>query len=580
MHDASELEDALRRIDGRGYKAYKTIAGTYRSQCGKYQVCIDHVQGDPFAEPSRFRILVGASEAALPSWAIDSRDARTATADFLNRQLAGAFDRLEEHCGSGKSGALVIQRPRQEVLERTSLLIHAGGKVEARFRVGLPARGRTVLGRAAASLIFNTMDRAIAESLFFSSIDEADLRQHADSLHTSIALRHQLKAQGLVAFVADGAVLPRRSGVDSRAASGGDVVAFKSPSSMRVDLVVEGHGPISGMGIPRGVNLIVGGGYHGKSTLLAALESGVYDHIPGDGRERVVAVDGAVKIRADDGRAVAGVDIRNFINGLPGGQNTGCFSTANASGSTSQAAAIVEALEVGATCLLLDEDTCATNFMIRDARMQRLISCDDEPIRPFIDRVGQLCRDQGVSTVIVVGGAGDYFDVADTVVGMRAYRPQELTAQAREVANQIPSLRREQEFQWCGQKARHICRETFQLAKHRRRGRGIDERIKIQVRGSDRLAIGSEEIVFSAVEQVVEAGQVRAMAEAMVWLKGCSDLEERTLPEMLAEVVSVAKADGLSCLQRQPTGDLAAFRVYELAGLLGRLRTLKIRSAT
>ena len=181
-------------------------------------------------------------------------------------------------------------------------------------------------------------------------------------------------------------LLPRRSGVDDRPLEGGGVVPFRSPESLRVVLQAPNAGSVPGMGVPVGVTLVVGGGFHGKSTLLRALEAGVYNHRPGDGRERVVSDPDTVKVRAEDGRAVAGVDISAFIDGLPLGQDTHHFTTPNASGSTSQAATIVEALESGAHALLVDEDTSATNFMLRDRRMQSLVPKDAEPITPFQPR--------------------------------------------------------------------------------------------------------------------------------------------------------------------------------------------------
>lgn len=127
---------------------------------------------------------------------------------------------------------------------------------------------------------------------------------------------------------------------------------------------------IRGMGIPEGVTLIIGGGYHGKSTLLQALEQGVYNHVKGDGREYVITRADALKLRAEDGRAVSHLDLSLFIHDLPNGKDTHCFSTEDASGSTSQAAGVLEGMEAETSCFLIDEDTSATNFLVRDAFMQ------------------------------------------------------------------------------------------------------------------------------------------------------------------------------------------------------------------
>ena len=171
-------------------------------------------------------------------------------------------------------------------------------------------------------------------------------------------------------------------------------IHFVSPSSMEVTLNLPNHGPLKGMGIPKGITLIVGGGYHGKSTLLEALELGVYNHIAGDGREYVITESDAVKIRAEDGRSIKSADISLFINDLPNGKDTCCFYTEDASGSTSQAANVMEAIETGSRLLLIDEDTSATNFMIRDELMQRVVKRSQEPITPFIERVQWLAQEK------------------------------------------------------------------------------------------------------------------------------------------------------------------------------------------
>ncbi|RME97400.1 MAG: ATPase, partial [Chloroflexi bacterium] len=376
-------------------------------------------------------------------------------------------------------------------------------------------------------------------------------------------------ALGLVAFVANGAILPRRSGVDDRPLSGAGVVPFQSPANLQVELNLPHAGRVTGMGIPVGVTLIAGGGYHGKSTLLSALERGVYNHIPGDGRELVVSHPAAVKIRAEDGRRVEGVDLRPFINNLPNGNNAAAFCTQNASGSTSQAANIIEALEVGARLLLLDEDTCATNLMIRDARMQALVEKSGEPITPFIDRVRALAA-QGVSSVLVLGGSGDYFDVADTVIRMDGYRPQCVTDRARAIARQLPTGRRpEGDAVWPATLPRIPLAKSLNPRKGKR---------PVSIKGHALRAVqfGSEEIDLSAVAQLVDEGQVRAIGRALnlareQWMDG-----RRTVPEVVAGVMEQLENAGLDALDTHVSGDFTAFRSFELAAALNRLRTLKI----
>jgi len=375
---------------------------------------------------------------------------------------------------------------------------------------------------------------------------------------------------GLVSFVADGSVLPRRSGVDPRPMDRGRAVPFRSPPSMRVELDTPNHGTLTGMGIGEGVTLIVGGGYHGESTLLSAIQNGVYNHIPGDGREFVVSLESAVKIRAEDGRRVEKVDISPFISELPGGVDTREFSTENASGSTSQASNIMEALEAGATLLLMDEDTSATNFLIRDRRMQELVPKEIEPITPFIDKVRQLYRERGVSTILVLGGSGDYLDVADRVICMVEFLPQDLTERAREVAERYPSGRRFEGGEVFGEVSERIpVKESFDPSRGRKA-------VKIKAKGEDTILFGREEIDLSSVEQIVDTAQTRAIGDAIYYSTRYMD-GRRSLREVVERVVDDVRREGLDVIGPFVSGAYAAFRGVDLAAAINRLRSLKVK---
>lgn len=568
MQPLTQLLDELRRLDGRGYKAYKAIRGAY--DAGDFALHIDHVQGDPFAEPSRLRAIIPPHTAALPEWAVRDAARRIAAADFLNRTFHDALRRTRRSRGSGSSGELTVLRPGQQVLVRASLAVHHDGTVEARFRAGLPARGRTILGREAAALIGDDVVHAVRDGLRFTALDADALRTHVETVEDARALRAQLPEQGLVAFVADGALLPRRSGIDDRPLQQDVAVPFRSPDALRVTLRAPNAGPVPGMGVPRGVTLIVGGGFHGKSTLLRAIERGVYDHVPGDGRERVVTDADAVKVRAEDGRAVAGTDIGNFIGRMPGGADARSFVTANASGSTSQAASIVEAIESGARVLLLDEDTSATNFMIRDARMQSLIADEHEPITPFIDRARQLADERNISTIIVVGGSGDYFDVADTVIAMRQYEPDEVTAEAKRIAAALPTSRRTGGGPWTPVRTRVPLPDSIDPSRGRRD-------VDIRARTEDRVMFGTQEVELSAVEQIVEPAQARAMARAIAAARGTHIDGRSSIADALHAIMHDLVTRGLDAFQPEATGELAAFRIHELAAFLARIRGLAVR---
>ncbi len=560
----SKLTDRLLSIDARSYPAYKSIKGAY--DFGDFVLHIEHVQGDPFAAPSRLRAEIPLEKAGFPEDLTGPQPRRLALCHVLAKGFADELARHSGHKGSGKSGLLFLDRPGQQILATTAMEIR-GDRIHARFFAGLPAAGRRVLGRRAVDMLCQDLPRAVESALFSRNLDLDRLRQAADCNEDAWAARRALDGLGLVAFVADGAILPRRSGVDDRPMNKG-AVPFESPASLRVTLELPHAGRVTGMGIPKGVTLIVGGGFHGKSTLLQAIERGVYDHEPGDGRQLVVTDSSAVKVRAEDGRSVASVDISAFISNLPSGHDTRNFSTQNASGSTSQATNIVEAVEAGTKLLLLDEDTSATNFMIRDERMQRLISKDHEPITPFVDKVRQMHRDLGVSTILVMGGSGDYFDVADTVIAMERYVPKDVTKEARRIAAASPTQRTPEGGGTFGS-IRH--RTPLPASLDPRKGRKAES---VKSRGTKTVLFGTEEIDMTAVPQLVHPGQLRAVGRALLKVKERAD-GKATISEILDWVEENIRRQGLTWLG--PAADLHAFRRQELAAALDRLRTLRAR---
>ncbi len=583
MLSSQALGQLLRQLDQRSYKAYKQIQGSY--QFPGFVLIIDYVQGDPFAAPSRLRVQVpqaGQGGAGFPKFLYASRSREIALRDYLTRQFDRVASQLRERRGSGKSGLMAIASPTQQVLERNALLV-SDDQVEARFVVGLPARGRSILGDQAAELLCEDLPQIVARSLQYTALNADAIQHHVETVEDADGLRQQLANQRLVTFIADGAILPRRSGVDDRPLLE-QALPFQSPESLRVELNRPNAGKITGMGIPQGVTLIVGGGYHGKSTLLSAIAHGIYNHIPGDGREAVVSDHTAVKIRAEDGRSIAGVNISPFINHLPLGRSTIQFSTENASGSTSQAANIMEALEVAAKVLLVDEDTSATNFMIRDRRMQALIAKEQEPITPFVDKIRQLYADYGVSSVLVMGGSGDYFEVADTVIAMTEFEPSDVTEQARAIAAQYATHRTPEGGASFGVIHPRILQAKRLDAKfhpkfhskHSKDSQDNPRGPKLKVRDVNELIFGAETIDLSAVEQIREVGQLRAIGAAVAYLQQHYLNGRRSLPQIIDAVMADLEAGGLDILTHSPQGDLAAFRPFELAAVVNRLRSLEI----
>jgi predicted ABC-class ATPase len=571
MRLLSDLNTVLHRMDGRGYNAYHDAKGVWAIDADTV-LSIDWVQGDPYAAPSRVSVRVAPERANFATELLAGDARRTGLACHLARAFARAADDAPTVQGSGRSGELRMEDPGQVVGAQTAVMIEADGAIEARFRVGLPARGRRVLGEEAATLLCEIVPGLVEATLLAEAHDADGLRESALAQEDVLALRAALDRAGLVAFVADRASLPRQSGISDRPLEAPGVVRFESPDSLRVTLTAPNAGEVRGMGIPRGVTLIVGGGFHGKSTLLRAIEAGVYEHCPGDGRERVVADRAAVKIRAEDGRSVAAVDISPFIDGLPGGEDTRAFSTLNASGSTSQAASLAESLEAGARVLLVDEDTAATNFMIRDRRMQALVPSEGEPITPFVDRVRELHENHGVSTVLVIGGSGDYLDVADTVIRMDGYRAFDVTDDARRVAREHPTGRTPEPGPPLGERPGRV---PLAASVDPRRGK---RPVSIKVSDQDELLFGRSSIDLTAVEQIVSRAQLRAIGAALALARERFMDGERPVAEVLDRVDALIASEGLDTLDDRRIGEMAAFRRFELAAALNRLRTLVIGS--
>ncbi|PTX63313.1 putative ABC-class ATPase [Melghirimyces profundicolus] len=563
------LKQTLSRIDGKGYKAYKDLQGEYRFP--HFQLMIDYVQGDPFAAPSRIRVRMPQSEAKIPEEWFTQPHRKVALEDWIARVWAEKAARYSFRAkGTGKSGLIGVDRPGQEILPRTAAVV-TRDYVEVRVTVGLPAQGRRVLGRKAEEMLCDYLPRLVMEATPADSIDREGVEERMKLVDNQRAIRQYLKEKGWIAFIANSAVLPRESGISDRPLKGENVVEFRAPESLEVSVKVPHGSPIRGMAIRDGITLIVGGGYHGKSTLLNALERGVYDHIAGDGREYVITDAEAVKVRAEDGRRVEKVNISPFINNLPFGRDTVRFSTEDASGSTSQATNIVESLEMGASCLLIDEDTSATNFMIRDGRMQKLVAKGKEPITPFIDKVRQLYEEKGTSSILVLGGSGDYFDVADTVIMMDEYLPYEVTREAKEVARIQTNDR-----------SREGGEEFGEVTPRKVLGKGFDPRKgkkeKVDAKGLRSIQFGSTVVDLSGVEQLVDVSQTRAIAEMMRLIGKKAD-GGKTLRELIEAIYAEIGQKGLDVIspfKGQHPGDLALPRKHEVAAAVNRLRTLRV----
>lgn len=567
MKTAAELKSLLTRIDRRGYPAYKDIRGMYSFP--EYVLSIDHVQGDPFAAPSKLSVYVDGRNGGFPRKLYDTRYRRIALQDQLTRGFGRQAERVAFKAkGSGKSGLISVSRCGQEILERTACSIDPeNGRIVMRFEVGLPANGRTINAREAEKIFFDFLPECVEQALLYRNADGEKLQAVADLADDQHHIRTVLPEMGLCAFVADGSVLPRESGVSSRPMKGG--VKFKSPEEMKVSIQLPHRGEITGMGMRKGITLIVGGGYHGKSTLLKALELGVYDHIAGDGREYVITDDTAVKIRAEDGRSIKDTDISMFINDLPNGKDTVSFATEDASGSTSQAANVIESMEAGTSLFLIDEDTSATNFMIRDELMQRVIHRDMEPITPFIDRIRELYDRYGISTVIVAGSSGAYFHVADNIIQMDRYIPKDITGYAKREAEGFPAIRGVDKP--AGEPDFSRCPKASGAFKG-------GSRIKLKTMGREAVSIDRETIDLRYVEQIVDSEQVTALGHCVKYAQKNIFDGKTTLLQVVDQLEAVMEKQGMAavCESRSSVANMARPRRQEIFACFDRYRSLKL----
>ena len=565
MNHASDLKKQLLSIHRKSYPAYKSLKGVY--DFGEYTLSIDHVQGDPFASPSHVTIRIPFSVHRFPKDLYKTPETKAAFEDHLLRRFASQIRKFSFQAkGSGKSGLLSVSSCGQEILSRTACEICTSkdSTLIFRFHIGFPANGRTINATELEKILFDFLPACVERGCLYRTCDKKKLTETFELAEDQTFIRKEIHRLGLAAFVADGSILPRQSGVSDLPMKDG--VAFSSPESLRVTLHLPHRGSLSGMGIPHGITLIVGGGYHGKSTLLKALETGVYPHIAGDGREYVITDESAVKLRSEDGRIIKNVDISLFINDLPNGRDTTSFSTLDASGSTSQAAGTVESIEAESRLFLIDEDTSATNFMVRDTFMQQVISREKEPITPFLERARDLYEKAGISTILVAGSSGAFFHIADTVIQMDCYHPVDITEKVKTLCKDYP-LSPSSPAPFRMPSAKRIFARPSKKQADRRDG-------KIRQRSKDVFSIGKEEVDLRYVEQIKDSEQTASLALLLGYAKDHYSDGKKTIPEIADLLYQELKQNGYSGFFRNSyiPGGYAIPRLQEIHACLNRYR--------
>ena len=541
-----QLTAKLKKLEKQNYRAYQQIKGQY--DFADFELHIDHIQGDPYASASRFRATRAWSLTGLDWLKEKSYEYQVAARDFIARSFS-EFAKQESTVSIALTG--------QTVLDNTAVVFTEHG-IEIRFRINLPADGRSILAKKANNIITFYLPKFIRRATLERELNIDAMIKHCETIEDQEALRAQLDENNLAAFVANGSVLPRIAGNCDLPMK--DAVPFVAPESLSVTLNTPNQGDVTGLGIPKGITLIVGGGFHGKSTLLNAVERSIYNHIPGDGREGIVTAIDTMKIRAEDGRCVHSLNLSNYINHLPMQKDTSDFSTQDASGSTSQAAWLQESIEAGVQTLLIDEDTSATNFMIRDERMQALVSKGAEPITPLVDRIGQLREEMGISTIVVMGGSGDYLDVADTVIQMHDYQAVNVTEKAQEVIAQHPTQRTNE------------CETALETFMPRSLNRAslmnilTDGKFRVNAKGKESLRFGKEFADLSALEQLESPSEVNAIGWAWFQFAQTPGWSNNPAKEFNAILENEWHAN-------MPNyGDLAKPRTLDVMAALNRMR--------
>jgi len=540
----------LRAIDGQPYAHYARLRGVHVRT--PFEIEVDRVPADPFAGPARLRVRVPAALTGIPGELLSTATGRTAVEDFLTRAAAEALRDLFGRAGPLPPGAgrLFMEVPGPAVLERTTCRVR-DDVVELRLSVDLPARGRSALGLQAETLLAETVPRLATASLTVSQRRLSALRLHVAAVEDHAALQQALAARGLVAFVADGArpgrdpggLLPHR-----------EAVPFRAPDSRAITLPLPHAGNVRGLGIPAGVTLLAGPAFHGKSALLAALAASVRPHPPGDGRERIAALPSALAVTAAAGRALRRLDLSAFVVDLPEGGAPADLSSDEAPAALAQAAGVVEAVESGVRLLLVDEDGAAPGFLVRDARMQRLVPRPPASLLTLMERGRALYERLGVSTLLATAGAGDYLEIADTVLRVQDFAVEDVTEQARTIARATASMRLEEPI-------------PELQAPARREGAGPAPGLRASLAGARAVRLGDEILDLSSLEALSEPAEVRGMARLL------ADAAARLRPgTSLAEVVAETEDVALDGTEE----DLARPRTVDLYAALVRWRALRV----
>ena len=558
MMSLQKLEEKIQSLATKRLRDYQKIAGEYVYP--GFVLYMDTIPPDPDKTPVRARIRARIADTDLPKVIFKTKEGEIAARDFITREFSDkTVAASQKKHGNGK---FYIDKPGRDMLETSSVVVD-DGLIEVRFSIDLPHDKGNIPTYELTELLLKRLPRMVRGSMFFKNIDSEKLTKWIEVYQDAEALRKSLDAAGLVAFVADGSVIEGiRREEDSRK-------AFKAPDDLAVTLTAPNRGEIRGMGIPKGLTVIAGWANSGKTTLLTALSYGVYNHLPGDGREYIVTAHDAMFVQTEEGRRVENVDISPFFSGTLNHHKSEEYRIKRARMFDSQAASVMEAVEIGTSLLLLDEDSSSPALIGTDMRMDALMGEEGNPVTTLVDVLPELRDSLNISTVIALSSNGAYLGCADTVIRFDdEYKASNISEEAKRIAAETPSPEpRGATLQ--KPRGRQPLRATLDPMEQKTKD-------KIRPRGIGYVQYGDEFIDMEKVPQLSSSSQARGIARGLSLLHRLLD-RSRTLSDAVDEVVRRVNTVGLDTLSNRCMGDLAVFRRQELAAAVNRLQDLKMR---
>jgi predicted ABC-class ATPase len=566
MRDKKEFYAMLMDIADKPISEYGRLAGDF--DFSRYVLKVSQVPSESLEQPALFIVRVPQTIAGFAPHLFSTPVRRTALEDFLTRRIAEQIDVLAHYDEQGLSRRhLMVAEPGQKILPRTSLLV-TEEYVEARIYVRLPQRDGRIDADRVKDIFFDELTSVVNHSLIACNLDEQEMNHFVDVMEDADQIRQMLPTRGLVSFVGEGS-LPARLG-DSDYPAFENTTPLTMDESLLVDVDTPNAGTVKGLGVPTGVTLIVGDEYSSRAALMRAIASGIYNHVPGDGREQVITVPDAVHVAAETGRSIQKVDISSMIP-AQSGVRSDAFSAEQADACSAQAAAMVEALEVGARALLFDESESSAAFLTQDTRLMGLMPEAGARVTPLSARARQLADDLGVS-IIVAGSASvaEFIPVADTILKIEAGRVSDVTDAAKKMdLNQLVTDSELVDVSSLVEKNRWVVPTSIDASAGPH-----DQMIKAEA--VDLLQFGRSVIQLRNTSQIADKHQTATIGLILYYAKLRYMDEGRPIREIMDLIDRDLGTEGLECLSRDLRGDLARPRRYEIAAALNRLETMRI----